>query len=93
MISCNDWDYFPINQQQKQYNKIAKIKHLSNNGKIIDLDTQIHYNFTRSDSQYSIIPENWHNNNKLILPKYSNKKCCNVLDFINFSFDMMVLRT
>ena len=42
MISCNDWDYFPINQQQKQYNKIAKIKHLSNNGKIIDLDTQIH---------------------------------------------------
>ena len=91
MISCNDWDYFHSNQQQKQYNKTAK-KHLWNDGKIIDLDTQIHYNFTRSDSQYSIIPENCHNNNTLILPKYFNKKCCNVLDFINFSFDMMVLR-
>ena len=92
MISCSDWDYFQSNQQQKQYNKTAK-KHLSNDGKIVDLDTQIHYNFTRSDSQYSIIPENCHNNNKLILPKYFNKKCCNVLEFINFSFDMMVLRT
>ena len=26
MISCNDWDYFHINQQQKQYNKTTKMK-------------------------------------------------------------------
>ena len=26
MISCDDWDYFHINQQQKQYNKTIKMK-------------------------------------------------------------------
>ena len=58
MISCNNWDYFTATNNKKQYNKTAKIKP-SNNAKIIGLDTQIHYKFTRSDSQYSIIPKKW----------------------------------